>query len=210
MGMPDTSDKENNPNLPQESAINQLEVSKYRNGGGSDGNITSTSDRPTRSAVDTKKCILQTDDSDSRRRLVELLRFRTSCRQVSSLGEYVQRMAAGQTDIYYMTGRSPQQLSRSPFVRRVVNAGFEVIFMTDPILDDQVVKKLGKLYDVFQMVSVNSEQLELPVLNHPLEHRKRQREALEEFLPLCKRLKVVYSNQIQKIVISNTVRSFLL
>lgn len=203
MGMPDLSDKENNPNHPQGSALNQLEAPKNRNN--DNRNSTGAS---VRSIVEIKKEILQTADMETRRRLFELVRFRTSCQQMSSLREYVQRMVGGQADIYYMIGRSPQQLARSPFVRRVIEAGLEVIFMIDPILDEQVVKKLERHYDRFRLVSVNSEQLELPVLNNQLERKKRQREAIEEFLPLCKRLKSVYSEQIQKIVISNTVKIF--
>lgn len=200
MGMPDLSDKENNPNLPQGSALNQLEVPKNRNN--DNRNCVGGS---VRSVVEIKKEILRTTDMDVRRQLFELVRFRTSRQQMSSLREYVQRMVEGQTDIYYMVGRSAQQLARSPFVRRVIEAGLEVIYMIDPILDEQVVKKLERQYDRFRLVSVNSEQLELPDLNNQLERKKRQREAIEEFLPLCKRLKFVYPEQIQKIVISNTV-----
>lgn len=202
MGMPDFSDKENNPNLPRGSALNhQLEANKNRNNENRLGSASAV-----RSVVEIKKEILQSTDMDVRRQLIELVRFRTSCQQMSSLRDYVHRMIEGQEEIYYMVGRSFQQLSRSPFVRRVVEAGFEVILMIDPILDEQVVKKLERHYDCFRLVSVNSEQLELPGgHNRLLERNKRQRESLEEFLPLCKRLKTVYPDQIQKIVISNTV-----
>jgi hypothetical protein len=59
------------------------------------------------------------------------------------------------------------------------------------------------------LVSVNSEAIELPELSNQKSDRiKRKREALDEFMPLCKRLKSVYSHDFHKIVISNTVKQF--
>jgi molecular chaperone HtpG len=193
MVLPEEVEKSVLPELPKESSEKQLNEPKAR-------------DSPVRSNVEVKKNIVQIEDEELIRRLADKLRFRTSSQNMSTFGEYVQRMAEEQKDIYYMIGRSPQQLARTPFVRRFVNAGLEVIYMTDPILDDLMVKKMGRRYDGFRLVSVNSETIEVPELpSQKFDRIKRKREALDEFLPLCKRLKSVYSHQIHKIVISNTV-----
>ena len=189
------------PELPKESAANkQLAVPKCDDGS-----------EPVRSNVEIKKTIVQTEDEELKRQLADRLKFRTSSQNMSTLGEYVQRMVEEQKYIYYMVGRNPQQLARSPFVRRFINAGLEVIYMTDPILDELIVRKLDKCYDGLGLVSVNSETIELPnVSNQKVDRIKRKREALDEFMPLCKRLKSVYSHDIHKIVISNTVKLFIL
>ena len=189
------------PELPKESAANkQLAVPKCDDGS-----------EPVRSNVEIKKTIVQTEDKELKRQLADRLKFRTSSQNMSTLGEYVQRMVEEQKYIYYMVGRNPQQLARSPFVRRFINAGLEVIYMTDPILDELIVRKLDKCYDGLGLVSVNSETIELPNLsNQKVDRIKRKREALDEFMPLCKRLKSVYSHDIHKIVISNTVKLFIL
>lgn len=200
MGTPEAAEKQVDPVLPQSSATsdNQDTVDDSPERGPAAASI--------RSAVELKKKILLTEDKQSTLRLADHIRFRTSSQQMSTIREYIRRMGDGQQDIYYMVGRSPQQLSRSPFVRRFLNAGLEVIFMTDPILDDLVVKKLNRHYDRFRLISVKSEAIEVPLFaNEKLNRLKRHREALDEFLPLCKRLKSVYPHQIQKIVISNTV-----
>ena len=204
MGMPDVLDEGTTPGLPKE-ADQQLEVPKNKN----DNRNTTADPGSVRSVVDIKKEIINTDDETLKQRLFQNVRFRTSSKNMSSLREYVDRMVEGQFDIYYMVGRNLQQLNRSPFVRRFVEAGLEVIYMTDPTLDDQVVKKLGKRFDGFRLVSVHSELLELPQLRNQTDRKKRSREALDEFLPLCKRLKSVYPHQIERIVISNTVQSCL-
>ena len=189
------------PELPKESAANkQLAVPKCDDGS-----------EPVRSNVEIKKTIVQTEDEELKRQLADRLKFRTSSQNMSTLGEYVQRMVEEQKYIYYMVGRNPQQLARSPFVRRFINAGLEVIYMTDPILDELIVRKLDECYDGLGLVSVNSETIELPNLsNQKVDRIKRKREALDEFMPLCKRLKSVYSHDIHKIVISNTVKLFIL
>ena len=189
------------PELPKESAANkQLAVPKCDDGS-----------EPVRSNVEIKKTIVQTEDEELKRQLADRLKFRTSSQNMSTLGEYVQRMVEEQKYIYYMVGRNPQQLARSPFVRRFINAGLEVIYMTDPILDELIVRKLDKCYDGLGLVSVNSETIGLPNLsNQKVDRIKRKREALDEFMPLCKRLKSVYSHDIHKIVISNTVKLFIL
>jgi Hsp90 protein len=198
MVLPDEVEKPVVPEPPKESADKQVDAPKGET-------------EPVLSNVEIKKNIVKAEDEELKRRLADRLRFRTSSQPTSTLGEYVQRMVDEQNYIYYMVGRSPQQLARSPFVRRFVKAGLEVIYMTDLILDDLTVKKMDRRYGGFQLVSVNSETIELPKFsNQKADRIKRKREALDEFLPLCKRLKSVYSHEIHKIVISNTVQLFTL
>merc|ERR1711959_568562 len=75
------------------------------------------------------------EDSVNRTKLAELLRFATSQSgdEQSSLKDYVTRMKENQTDIYYISGDSKENVSNSSFVERLVKKGYEVIYMTEPI-----------------------------------------------------------------------------
>lgn len=154
-----------------------------------------------------KNEILATRDPDHLRQLTERLRYRTTLKACSSFQDYVGNMKKGQKEIYFMIGRSFQELSTLTFVRRVVQAGFEVILMADPILDDRVVKRLCRRYNQFRLVAVDTENLVLPLLDQEevKQKRKRHAKALKEFLPLCKRFKAIFPDNVQKIVISDMV-----
>lgn len=162
------------------------------------------------SLVKLKKAILLTKDARELRRLIRRLRYQTTKKLSSSFEDYVRGMKPGQNVIYYMIGRSARQLTTSPFLRRVVEAGFEVILMIEPILDDRVVRRLCKRYEHYQLVAVDSENLELPFLDQETAQKKRKRhsDALKEFIPLCKRFKIIFPNEIQKVVISDKVILF--
>jgi len=53
--------------------------------------------------------------------------------QPTTLAEYVARMKDGQTQIYYATGESRQQLLKSPHLEAFKAKGFEVLLLTDPV-----------------------------------------------------------------------------
>merc|ERR1712096_465611 len=55
--------------------------------------------------------------------------------------DYVSRMKENQKDIYYITGESREIVSKSAFVEKVLKAGYEVLYMIDPI-DEYAVQQL--------------------------------------------------------------------
>uniref|UniRef100_A0A8W7PGV0 Heat shock protein 83 n=2 Tax=gambiae species complex TaxID=44542 RepID=A0A8W7PGV0_ANOCL len=97
------------------------------------------------------------EDSQNRQKLADLLRFNTSASgdEYCSLNDYVGRMKENQTQIYFITGESIDQVKNSAFVERVKKRGFEVIYMTEPI-DEYVIQQL-KEYKGKQLVSVTKE-----------------------------------------------------
>nr|ADA61011.1 90 kDa heat shock protein [Thitarodes pui] len=140
------------------------------------------------------------DDSQNRAKLAEFLRFHTSASgdEACSLKEYVSRMKENQKHIYFITGENKEQVANSSFVERVKKRGFEVIYMTEPI-DEYVVQQM-KEYDGKQLVSVTKESLELP---EDEEEKKKMEEDKTKFEGLCKVMKNILDNKVEKVVVSN-------
>jgi molecular chaperone HtpG len=142
------------------------------------------------------------EDSTNRKKLSDLLRFSTSAEDFSSLKEYVTRMKENQQDIYYITGESKEAVANSAFVERVRARGYEVLFLVDPI-DEYMVNQL-KEYDGKKLVSVTKEGLELP---EDEEEKKKFEEAKAKFENLCKVMKDILGNKVEKVTVSNRLVS---
>ncbi|KAK2575168.1 hypothetical protein KPH14_002570 [Odynerus spinipes] len=140
------------------------------------------------------------EDSTNRSKLSDLLRYHTSASgdETCSLKDYVGRMKENQKHIYFITGESKEQVANSSFVERVKKRGFEVVYMTEPI-DEYVVQQL-KEFDGKQLVSVTKEGLELP---EDEEEKKKREEDKAKFENLCKVMKTILDNRVEKVVVSN-------
>uniref|UniRef100_A0AAG5D7D4 Heat shock protein 83 n=1 Tax=Anopheles atroparvus TaxID=41427 RepID=A0AAG5D7D4_ANOAO len=140
------------------------------------------------------------EDSQNRQKLADLLRFNTSASgdEYCSLSDYIDRMKENQSQIYFITGETTEQVKNSAFVERVKKRGFEVIYMTDAI-DEYVIQQL-KEYKGKQLVCVTKEGLELP--EDEAEKKKRE-EDKAKFENLCKVMKSVLESKVEKVVVSN-------
>nr|AHE77376.1 heat shock protein 90 [Lissorhoptrus oryzophilus] len=140
------------------------------------------------------------EDSQNRSKLADLLRYHTSASgdEACSLKDYVSRMKENQKSIYFITGESKDQVANSAFVERVKKRGFEVVYMTEPI-DEYVVQQM-KEYDGKALVSVTKEGLELP---EDEEEKKKREEDKAKFEGLCKVMKSILDNKVEKVVVSN-------
>jgi len=133
--------------------------------------------------------------------LADLLRYQTSKSgdESISLKEYVDRMKEGQSDIYYITGESVAQVSSSPFIETLRKKGFEVLYMVDPI-DEYCVQQL-KEYDGKKLKSVAKEGLDLDTEDE----KKKTEELKAEFEPLCKLIKEVLGDKVEKVLIGTRI-----
>ncbi|CAB3255115.1 unnamed protein product [Arctia plantaginis] len=140
------------------------------------------------------------EDSQNRSKLADLLRYHTSASgdEACSLKEYVSRMKENQKHIYYITGENRDQVANSSFVERVKKRGYEVVYMTEPI-DEYVVQQMRE-YDGNSLVSVTKEGLELP---EDEEETKKREEDKVKFEGLCKVMKNILDNKVEKVVVSN-------
>ncbi|CAD7976563.1 unnamed protein product [Amoebophrya sp. A25] len=141
------------------------------------------------------------EDGTNRNKIAELMRYQTSKSGDDnvSLKEYVDRMKEGQEDIYYITGESVAGVSASPFIETLKKKGLEVLYMVDPI-DEYCVQQL-KEFDGKKLKSVTKEGLELD----DEDEKKKLEEQKADFEGLCKLIKEVLADKVEKVIVSNRI-----
>jgi len=142
------------------------------------------------------------EDSTNRNKLAKLLRYHStkSGEEMTSLDEYVGRMAENQPGIYYVTGESKRSVESSPFIEKLKRKGYEVLFMIDPI-DEYAVQQL-KEYDGKKLLCATKEGLKM---EESEEEKKAFEEAKAATEGLCKLMKEVLDEKVEKVVVSNRV-----
>ena len=128
-----------------------------------------------------------------RHEVVSILIGRSRRIPAAGLREYVERMKEGQKDIFFITGESKQAVENSPFTETLKKRGFEVLYMTDPI-DEYVIQQL-KEYDGKKLKNCSKEGLDL---DENEDEKKRREEQKTAFEGLCKHVKEVLGDKIEK------------
>ena len=140
------------------------------------------------------------EDSTNRNKIAKLLRYHTtkSGEEMTSLDEYVARMSDAQPGIYYVTGESKRAVENSPFLEKLKKKGYEVIFMVDPI-DEYCVQQL-KEYEGKKLISATKEGLDM---EQDEDEKKSFEEAKAKSEGLCKLMKEVLDDKVEKVSVSN-------
>merc|ERR1712137_1367494 len=140
------------------------------------------------------------EDSTNRSKIAKLLRYKStkSCEEMTSLEDYVSRMDDNQPGIYYITGESHQAVKTSPFLEKLKKKGYEVLYMVDPI-DEYAVQQL-KEFEGKKLLSATKEGLDLADND---DEKKAFEEAKAKTEPLCKLMKEVLGDKVEKVVTSN-------
>ncbi len=115
-------------------------------------------------------------DYANREKLQDLLLFestKTEAGTFTSLKEYVERMPAGQEEIYFITGTSRAALEQSPHLEIFRKKEYEVLFLTDPV-DEWVVQGVTE-YDGKKLKAVDRGDV-IPAT----EEEKKEQEAKRE------------------------------
>jgi molecular chaperone HtpG len=142
------------------------------------------------------------EDQQNRNKIADLLRFNTSKSgdDQISFKDYISRMKEGQKGIFYITGESRQAVAQSPFLEGLRKRGYEVLYLVDPI-DEYMVQQL-KEYDGKKLLSCTKEGLDLEDTE---EEKKKQEEEKARFEPLCKLMKDVLGDKVEKVVVGTRI-----
>lgn len=103
-----------------------------------------------------------TSDYEFQKELAQLVRFESSRSEdgkPTSLAEYVERMAEGQEEIYYINGPSRAAIEAGPYVEMFKKKNIEIVYTMEPI-DDFVLNHLGE-FDGKKLVSADRADLDL-------------------------------------------------
>jgi molecular chaperone HtpG len=140
------------------------------------------------------------EDATHRSKLAELLRYHSSKSgdDMVSFKEYIARMKEGQKFIYYITGESRQQVANSPFIEKLKNKGYEVLYLTDPI-DEYSIQQL-KEFEGKTLKCCTKEGLELEETD---DEKKSLEEQKQEYEPLCKKIKEILDAKVEKVIIGD-------
>jgi molecular chaperone HtpG len=140
------------------------------------------------------------EDSSNRAKIAKLLRYSStkSGEEMTSLEDYVARMDDKQPGIYYITGESKRAVETSPFLEKLKKKGYEVIYMVDPI-DEYAVQQL-KEFDGKKLLSATKEGLDIESTE---DEKKVFEEAKAKSEGLCKLMKEVLDDKVEKVIVSN-------
>merc|ERR1711998_289290 len=140
------------------------------------------------------------EDSTNRNKIAKLLRYHTtkSGEEMISLDDYVSRMTDAQPGVYYVTGESKRSVENSPFLEKLKKKGYEVVFMVDPI-DEYCVQQL-KEYEGKKLISATKEGLSM---EEDDDEKKAFEEAKAKTEGLCKLMKEVLDDKVEKVNVSN-------
>lgn len=103
-----------------------------------------------------------------------------------------------QPGIYYITGESEKAVKSSPFLEKLKKKGYEVLYMVDPI-DEYCVQQL-KEYDGKKLLCATKEGLKLEETE---DEKKQFEEDKAKTEGLCKLMKEVLDDKIEKVIVSN-------
>jgi len=139
------------------------------------------------------------EDSVNRNKIAKLLRYHStkSGEEQTSLDDYISRMTENQAGIYYVTGESKKSVENSPFLEKLKRKGYEVLFLVDPI-DEYAVQQL-KEYEGKKLISATKEGLKMEESD---EEKKQFEELKSSTESLCKLIKEVLDDKVEKVEIS--------
>jgi len=142
------------------------------------------------------------EDSTNRNKIAKLLRYHStkSGEEMTSLDDYIPRMVENQAGIYYVTGESKKSVESSPFIEKLKKKGYEVLFMVDPI-DEYAVQQL-KEYEGKKLICVTKEGMKVDETD---DEKKAFEEAKAATEGLCKLMKEVLDDKVEKVTISNRI-----
>ncbi|MCC8182487.1 MAG: molecular chaperone HtpG, partial [Clostridiales bacterium] len=138
----------------------------------------------------------------SKDKVMELLMFVSSqAEKGATFQEYRDRMPESQEYIYYATGEDAGQLSKLPQAERILDKGYEILYLTDEV-DEFVMQTVGE-FDGKKLKSIDDEDA-LPETD---EEKKAAEEKAESGKPVLDFLKETLGDRIKEARISKILKS---
>lgn len=142
------------------------------------------------------------EDHANHKKLAPLLRFYSSFNEdeLVSLDNYIDSMKEGQKAIYYIAADSITSARNAPFLEKLIEKEYEVLFLIDPI--DEVAIQNLKSYKDKQFLDITKEDLDLGD-----QDEAKEKEVKKEYTPVCEWMKNHLGEQVAKVQISNRLSS---
>jgi len=141
-------------------------------------------------------------DHANKEKLQDLLLFKSNSGEAwCTLGEYVERMKPEQKSIYYLTGESTDLLKNSPYLERLKNKGYEVLFMTDAV--DEWLSRALTEYKGKKFVSIAADELDIESEDEKKAIEEENKKAEEKFGTLKKFIEDTLKEQIKEVRFSS-------
>jgi len=145
------------------------------------------------------------EDLKNRDKLAKLMKFQSSQSGSGSvsLDEYVARRKKNQKQIYFIAGAGTEvkDLSRSPFVEKLVARGYEVLYLTDP-MDEMITSSLMN-FEGMKFQDVAKKGLEMGDEDEDEDEKEALKSFKTQFEPLSKWMKKELDEFVSDVVISN-------
>jgi len=141
------------------------------------------------------------EDPANRLRLSKMLRFMSTKRNMTTLDEYLSRMPAFQTQVFYVAGSDAKELKSSPFLERAAKKGVEVLILADS-LDEYVVQNMPD-YEGKKLVNLAKEGVTFG--DESEDDRRLEEFYKESFQPLTAWMKTLLGDAVEKVAVSSRV-----
>lgn len=143
-------------------------------------------------------------DHDNREKILDLALFETSKSdgQFISLREYCDRMVEGQKKIYFIAGRSKENLVSAPQLEAYTDKGYEVLYLADPV--DHLWTGWVTNYQEHPLQSVSEGDAEIEDAQEDSADAKAEKEKQsEELQPLLEQLQSCLEEHVKEVRISH-------
>lgn len=119
---------------------------------------------------------------------------------LTTLAGYVERMKEGQSQIFYATGPTRDQILKSPHLEAFKAKGYEVLLLTDPV--DEIWVSSVREFDGKPLQSVAKGEVDLDSEDDKAAHEAERQELQRDFSDLLSWLKETLSEQVSEVRLS--------
>ena len=146
-------------------------------------------------------------------KLKDLIMFSSSklgSNKLSTLKEYTDRMIAGQTEVYYATGKDISVIERMPQLEVFKDNDIEILYFTDKI-DDFLTQNISE-YEGKKLKSISREDLNLDAIiknkaAEQAEETEDKKDEASDHKELLKKIKDILGNKVKDVKISKRLKS---